>query len=59
MFNNNHSISFSGGTAGGQTVTLSGQGFSDAMTATICGVACEVKITTATDFECRTPANSG
>ena len=40
-------------------MTLSGQGFSDAMTAEICGVACEVKMTTSTDFECRTPANSG
>ena len=55
----NPSIFFPGGTAGGQTVTLSGQGFSDDMTATICGVACNLKTTTSTNFECRTSANSG
>ena len=48
-----------GGTAGGQTVTLTGQGFSDDVEATICGNTCVLKETTSSEYVCSTPANSG
>ena len=48
-----------GGTAGGQTVTLTGQGFSDAMTATICGDTCVLKETSSSEYVCKTVAKSG
>ena len=48
-----------GGTAGGQTVTLTGQGFSDDVEATICGNICVLKETTPFEYVCITPANSG
>ena len=48
-----------GGTAGGQTVTLTGQGFSDDVEASICGNTCVLKETTSSEYVCSTPANSG
>ena len=48
-----------GGTAGGQTVTFTGQGFSDDVEATICGNTCVLKETTSSEYVCSTPANSG
>ena len=48
-----------GGTGGGQTVTLTGQGFSEDLTATICGDTCVLKQTTSSEYVCKTPAKSG
>ena len=48
-----------GGTGGGQTVTLTGQGFSEDLTATICGDYCVLKQTTSSEYVCKTPAKSG
>lgn len=47
-----------GSIAGGQTVTLSGQGFSDAMTATICDIRCIELWTNSTVYECKTMAST-
>ena len=48
-----------GGTAGGQTLTLTGEGFSDSVMATICDQTCTLRETTSSQYQCSTPANSG
>ena len=40
-------------------MTLTGQGFSEDLTATICGDACVLKQTTSSEYLCKTPAKSG
>lgn len=47
-----------GGIAGGQTVTISGTGFDTSAVVTICGVACNVKNVTSSEYSCKTPAAS-
>ncbi|KAL4228553.1 Fibrocystin-L [Mactra antiquata] len=47
-----------GGIAGGQTVVLTGTGFSETASVTICGQHCAFKETSFTEYICRTPANS-
>ena len=48
-----------GGTAGGQSLVLSGTGFTDDATVTVCGVPCPQISYTTTDYTCKTPANTG
>ena len=40
-------------------MTLIGKGFSDTMTATICGDTCVLKETTSSEYVCKTVAKSG
>ena len=49
----------SGGTAGGQTVVVSGTGFDDSASVTICGQACVQVGSTSSTYTCKTPANTG
>lgn len=48
-----------GGTAGGQHLVLTGAGFMESATVTVCGVDCPRISSTTTQFTCKTPANSG
>ncbi|KAL4228989.1 Fibrocystin-L [Mactra antiquata] len=47
-----------GGTAGGQTVTITGTGFDSMTTATICGLDCSPISITSSQYMCRTSANT-
>ncbi|XP_060573258.1 fibrocystin-L-like isoform X2 [Ruditapes philippinarum] len=47
-----------GGTAGGQTVVVSGTGFDDTATVTVCGQPCVQVGSTSTAYTCKTPANA-
>lgn len=55
-------IYFVGSSSGGQTATITGSGFDDTTTATICGNPCvkdDSASQTASQFICVTPAASG
>ncbi|XP_052286416.1 fibrocystin-L-like [Dreissena polymorpha] len=47
-----------GGTAGGQSLVLTGTGFSESASVTVCGVTCPRITSTTTQFTCRTPPNT-
>ena len=48
-----------GGTAGGQTLTLTGTGFDSTASVLVCTSPCQYINTTTTELKCKTPANSG
>lgn len=48
-----------GGTAGGQSLVLTGTGFTESASATVCGLSCPRISSTTTEYTCKTPANTG